>query len=157
MAKLFISAGHGGSDPGAVYGSRQEKNYTLQLSSDISAILRSAGHTVINNRTTDVDRDINEDARKANANGVDAVIELHLNSGGGTGTETFCSLAGGESRDLANAVNDRLSNIGFRNRGVKTKINSEGKDYYGIIRLTKAPAILIETCVRPDRAMLKVA
>lgn len=63
MTKLSIYAGHGGSDSGAVYGGRREKDYTLSISNGVSAILRGAGFEIINNRTTDTNRDINNDAK----------------------------------------------------------------------------------------------
>ncbi len=146
MAKLAIYAGHGGSDSGAVYGGRREKDYTLQISNGVSAILRGAGFEIINNRTTDTNRSINNDARLANNNHVDGVIEFHLNAGGGTGTETYCSVVGNESRSLAIAIQNRIVGLGFRDRGVKTKTGSDGRDYFGIIRMTNAPAVLVEIC-----------
>lgn len=146
MAKLAIYAGHGGSDSGAVYGKKREKDYTLQISNGVSAILRYAGFEIINNRTTDINRNINTDAKLANKNHVDGVIEFHLNAGGGSGVETYCSIVGGSSRNLAHAIQNRIAELGFRDRGVKTKKGNDGKDYFGIIRMTNAPAVLVETC-----------
>ena len=46
MAKqnsVIIDPGHGGSDPGAVYGNRREKDDTLALSYDIGDALERRG------------------------------------------------------------------------------------------------------------------
>ena len=46
MAKqnsVIIDPGHGGSDPGAVYGNRREKDDTLALSYDIGNALERRG------------------------------------------------------------------------------------------------------------------
>ncbi len=39
MVKLFIDPGHGGTDPGAVGNSLQEKNLTLQIAAAMQEIL----------------------------------------------------------------------------------------------------------------------
>ncbi len=146
MTKLAIYAGHGGSDSGAIYGDRREKDYTLEISNGVSEILKSAGFEVVNNRTTDTNRNINNDAKLANKSGVDGVIEFHFNAGGGTGTETYCSVVGNESRKLATAIQSRIVSLGFKDRGVKTKTDGDGRDYFGIIRMTNTPAVVVETC-----------
>lgn len=146
MPKLAIYAGHGGSDAGACCKGRKEKDYTLNVSNGVSTILRGAGFEIINNRTTDVNRSINNDAKLANNNNVDGVIEFHFNAAGGNGTETYYSVAGGKGKELAQAINDRIASLGFKNRGIKTKVGADRTDYFGIIRQTKAPAVLVEIC-----------
>ena len=150
MAKIYINAGHGGRDSGAVLGTRYEKNYTLPVSNKIALLLKNAGHNIYQNRTTDVVRDVVIDANDANAKNVDAVIEIHLNSNvgnAGTGTETYCSISG-RGKALATAINSQIVSLGFVNRGVKTKTYVSGGityDYFGIIRRTKANTVLVET------------
>jgi N-acetylmuramoyl-L-alanine amidase len=144
--KIAIYAGFGGSDSGAVANGYKGKDLNLEVANNVAAILRGAGHDVLQNRTTDINRNITEDANKANSWGADYVIEFHFNAGGGHGTETFCSIVGGESRELAERINNRIAKLGFRNRGVKTKLGDDGRDYFGIIRQTKAPACLVEVC-----------
>lgn len=146
MPKLAIYAGHGGKDAGACYNGWKEKDYTLNISNEVTAILRHAGFEIINNRTTDVNRSINNDAKLANNNNVDAVIEFHFNAGGGNGTETYHSVTGGTGKELAKAINARIANLGFKDRGIKTKVGADRTDYFGIIRQTKAPAVLVEIC-----------
>jgi len=148
MARIAIFAGHGGSDPGAVANGLREKDFTLAVSNQASNILRGWGYTVINNRTTDVDRNITRDANLANDSGVSALVEIHLNSNNGTpgtGSEAFVSIRNiGRSRAVAAAILQRISDLGYRNRGIKTQLNASGQDAFGILRLTNIPAVLAE-------------
>ena len=148
MNKIAVYAGHGGIDAGAVANGLKEKDITLEVSNAVTAILRGWGYEVINNRTTDTDRNITADAVLAAKNRVDAVIEIHMNSNDGTpgsGAEAFVSLKdSGKARVLASAILKRLEALGFRNRGVMTSVNAYGKDSFGILRLTQMPAVLLE-------------
>ena len=148
MPKIAVYAGHGGSDAGAVAGGLYEKDLNLAVSNAVTAILRGWGYTVINNRTTDVERSITADANKANANKVDAVVEIHQNSsegGVGNGSEVIYSVKDtGKGRALARAILNGLVALGFRDRGIKTQVNSNGQDTLGILRLTNMPAVLVE-------------
>ena len=148
MPKIAIFAGHGGSDPGAVANGLRESDLNLALMSEVTRILRSRGYQVINNRTTDVNRSINDDVRLANRSNIDGVVEIHMNSNYGTpgrGTEAFHSISGGIGRTLATALVNNISALGFVNRGPKTRVNAAGRDFFGIIRDTNAPAVLLET------------
>jgi N-acetylmuramoyl-L-alanine amidase len=148
MARIAIFAGHGGADPGAVSGNLREKDFTLAISNAMARILRSWGYTVISNRTTDVDRSITRDANLANSSGVDALVEIHLNSNvgtPGTGSEAFISQRNlPRARELAQALVARMASLGFVNRGVHTSVNAQGQDRFGILRLTNVPAVLME-------------
>jgi len=148
MPRIAVFAGHGGSDPGAVAHGRQEKDLNLAVSNAVTQILRTWGYTVINNRTTDVDRSITRDANLANENRVDALVEIHFNSNNGTpgtGSEVFFSIRdSGRGRALAQAILNQIVALGFANRGVKTQVNAQGQDAFGIIRLANMPAVLVE-------------
>lgn len=149
MPKIAVYAGHGGTDPGAVYENLQEKDFTLKVSNYVTKLLREKGYEVINNRTTDTNRSITKDANFANDQNVDAVVEIHLNSSDGpvqSGTETYYSVYDtGKGERLAQEITDNIADLGFINRGIKTRENAEGNDYFGIIRLPEAPAVLVET------------
>ena len=148
LPRIAVYAGHGGSDPGAVALGRMEKDLTLSVSNAVTAILRGWGYTVINNRTTDVNRSITQDANLANENRVDALVEIHFNSNAGTpgtGSEVFVSIRDtGRGRALANAILRRIVALGFADRGVKTQVNAQGQDAFAILRLSNMPAVLVE-------------
>ena len=148
MPRIAVFAGHGGTDPGAVANGLYEKDINLALSNEVTRLLRAKGYEVVNNRTTDVNRDINADVALANRSNVDAVVEIHMNSNAGapgTGTEAYYSINGGKGKELALAIVNNIAALGFVNRGIKTRINAAGKDFFGIIRDTNAPAVLAET------------
>ena len=148
MATIAIFAGHGGSDPGAVSDGLREKDFNLAVSNKVTSILRGWGYTVVNNRTTDVARDITKDANLANQKKVDLVVELHVNSNSGTpgkGTEAYVSIFdSGLARKVSTAILKNISDLGYTNRGIKTSVNASGKDAFGIIRQTLMSAVLLE-------------
>ena len=147
MPRIAVFAGHGGTDPGAVANGLYEKNINLALSNETTRILREKGYEVINNRTTDVNRDINADVALANRSNVDAVIDIHMNSNLGTpgsGTEAYYSIRGGKGKELARALVNHITALGFTYRGIKTRVTANGQDYFGIIRNSNAPAVLLE-------------
>lgn len=121
-----------------------ETTENRKIGTKVIELLKSKGHTVVN---CTVDQNVNELAQrvaKANAQKLDVFVSIHLNAGGGHGTETYIyneSYNGKENnRAIAKSVNDKIVNsCNFRNRGVK-----EG-NYY-VLRETIAPAILIEVC-----------
>jgi N-acetylmuramoyl-L-alanine amidase len=147
--KIAVYAGHGGSDYGAVANGVYEKNINLALSNAVSENLKRMGYEVINNRVTDTDRNINRDAQLANSQRADALVEIHMNSNAGTpgtGSEAFISIRDtGKARALAENILSSLERLGFRNRGVKTRVNAAGADAFGILRLANMPSVLLET------------
>ena len=150
MRKIAIYAGHGGADSGAVgQNGELEKDYTLKIATAAINALNASGYETITNRISDVSRDIADDANTANSAGVDYVAEIHLNSNSGTpaaGTEVYYSITGGKGKELAENILNEITALGYKSRGIKTKKGSSGKDYFGIIRRTTAPAVLIEVC-----------
>ena len=54
MAKVFVNAGHGGSDPGAVANGIKEKDVNLVIALSCRDELVRHGVEVLMNRTTDV-------------------------------------------------------------------------------------------------------
>ena len=142
MKKVFISCGHGGSDPGAVKYI-VEKEYTLKTGLELANILKSVGIDVMMSRTADIETDLNEKVRRCNAYNPDLVVDVHFNAGGGSGFEIYHSRVGGVGKTLAENINTEMSKI-MKSRGIKTKIGSGGKDYFAIIRDTDAPAVLTE-------------
>lgn len=63
---IVIDAGHGGSDPGAVYEGRREKDDNLSLAIAVGELLSRQGVSVIYTRTTDVYQTPFEKAQMAN-------------------------------------------------------------------------------------------
>lgn len=141
--KVYVDAGHGGSDPGAVkYVTEEHVNLTMALA--CRDYLKANGVEVKMSRTTDKDTDLNKICRDANAWGADLAVSLHNNAGGGDGFEVYYSVVGGKSKTLAKNIEKEVKKIGQNSRGVKIRKGDGGADYYGFIRMTSMPAIICE-------------
>lgn len=144
MSKVYIGVGHGGSDPGAVANGLKEKDLNLSIAKACQSYLSKNGIETKISRTKDVDSGINSKVKEANNWKADLVVEIHINAGGGDGAEVYHSISGGTSKTLAKNILNEIVKIGQQSRGLKTKVGSSGKDYFGIIRDTNAPAVLVE-------------
>ena len=78
--RIALDAGHGGSDPGAVYKGRQEKDDTLDLTLAVGDILKKNGIDVYYTRTTDEYETPFKKATDANNSGADLFVSIHRNS-----------------------------------------------------------------------------
>ena len=99
--RLFIDAGHGGSDPGAVGNGMRESEIVLDVALRLGALL-AVDFEIRQSRTDDSALTINERWQAANAWGADCLISIHANAGGGTGVETLIPTASpnNQNRDL---------------------------------------------------------
>ncbi|MCL2023996.1 MAG: N-acetylmuramoyl-L-alanine amidase [Oscillospiraceae bacterium] len=156
--KIAVFAGHGGTDPGAVSGKLLEKDYNLRIATALVKQLTTMGYQTVQNRTTDVNSAINTKCALANSFQADAVCEIHLNAGGGTGTEVWYCDGKAKSLELAQKILPKLAALGYKNRGVKNDKTSRFGSF-GILRGTIAPAVLCEICFldsKEDMARLDV-
>lgn len=144
MAKVYIDPGHGGSDPGAVkYIVERDVNLVMALA--CRDYLAANGVSTKMSRTSNsTDTGINSMAREANSWGADLVISIHNNAGGGDGFEVYHTVGGGIGKTLAQNIEAEVKKIGQNSRGLKTRRDTDGTDYYGMIRLTNAPAVICE-------------
>ena len=149
--KVFISAGHGGSDSGAVGNGFKEKDLNLSIAMACGNYLKSKGVEVQMSRVKDEDDDLNQEVRESNAFGPDLTVSIHNNAGGGDGVEAWYSIVGGLGKTCAENILAEVIKIGQNSRGAKTRKGSNGRDYYGFIRNTKAPAVIVE-CAFVDNA-----
>ena len=77
---ITLDAGHGGSDPGAVFNGRQEKDDTLALTLAVGDILESYGFIVNYTRTTDIYESPYKKAQEGNEANSDYFVSIHRNS-----------------------------------------------------------------------------
>ena len=143
MAKVYIGVGHGGSDPGAVKY-LVEKDIDLQMAKGCSDYLKEHGVDVLISRNGDIDSSINEKTTMCNYWDADLALDIHNNAGGGEGFEVWHSVNDGKGKVLAQNIEKEVVKIGQKSRGLKTKKNVYGSDYFGFIRQTKCPAIICE-------------
>jgi N-acetylmuramoyl-L-alanine amidase len=149
--KVFLGVGHGGSDPGAVSNNSKEKDLNLSIALACRDMLVKHGVSVKMSRTKDENDSLSEEIRECNAFAPDLAVDIHNNAGGGDGAEAFYHYGGGKSKELAENILAEIVKVGQNSRGAKIRKNSQGKDYYGFIRETSAPAVIVE-CAFVDNA-----
>lgn len=136
--KVFLSAGHGGSDPGAVSYGLKEKDINLQIMLACQAELVRHGLTVICSRTKDENDPVSQEVKEANASGADVAVSFHTNAGKGDGSETYYFSTSERGKKLAQLCENHTKAIGQNSRGIKS-----GNHLY-FIKNTKMTAVLCE-------------
>ena len=143
---IVVDPGHGGSDPGAVWEGRLEKDDNLNLGLLVREVLRKYGVNVLMTRDTDIFVSLQERVRLANEHDADLFISLHRNSyerqtPSTKGVENFIYLTAPAATTgrAAELVLQKIVDVGVQdNRGVK-------RGNYYVLRRTRMPAMLLET------------
>lgn len=142
MATVILDAGHGGSDFGAVYQDRREKDDNLALTLAVGDILAANGIDVLYTRTTDIYETPTTKALEGNESGADVFISIHRNSSPipnqYTGIESLVYNRNSEAAKIAANINRNLEAIGFANQGINQHPN------LAVLRRTVMPAVLVE-------------
>ena len=154
--KVFLEVGHGGSDPGAVGNGLKEKDLTLAIAKACQDELERHGVDVKLSRKKDENDRIEEAIKECNAYTPDAAAGIHINAGKGDGAEVYHSIYGGTGKTMAKNILAEIVELGQNSRGVKTKKNSSGSDYYAFIRQTKAPAVIVECAFIDTKKDIKI-
>ena len=140
--KVFIDAGHGGTDPGAVGNGLKEKDIVLSIATKLGALLNGRGISIKYSRTNDTYLSLEERARLANAWGADLFVSIHANSATSSVRGTECNThptANTATKTLSGNVSRAIANkFGISNRGHK-------EANFAVLRLSNMPSILVET------------
>ncbi len=138
--KILLIAGHGNGDSGACGNGYREADLTRE----VVALLKARLNNICDAEVADTSKDWFEylgtygyDFTK-----YDYVLEIHFNSGGGTGTEIFVTTSE-KGVGVETAIVQQISNaVGYRNRGVK-------RTNFRVISRVKAQGVsaaLLEVC-----------
>lgn len=139
MPTVFLSAGHGGSNPGAVAHGLKEKDVNLNALLACKEVLEAHKVNVVCSRTKDEDDDVYEEVREANASRADIAVSFHANAGGGNGFEVFYYSTSSQGKKLAQLGEKYVKELGQNSRGVKTG------DHLYFVRKTNMTAVLFES------------
>lgn len=145
--KICIAVGHGRSvggiyDSGAV--SRDKKHQEFKIAREIAK--HTAEYLGCDLMNYDGELYLVDRIKEINKRDYDFVAEIHLNAGGGTGTEVYYYHGSQTGKAVADVICKNISEaLAIRNRGSKIRLGKNGRDYFGFIRQTKPCAILIET------------
>jgi N-acetylmuramoyl-L-alanine amidase len=145
---ICIDPGHNkfSADAGAEGNGLCEQDLTLDISLHLKPLLEYNGFAVVLTREGDfvkgphqtVKQSLQARCNIANKAGADLFLSIHVNAGGGTGTEIY-ALPGGQAEKLAGILLYYLiQQANWANRGVKTNRN-----FYVLVN-TKMPAVLTE-------------
>ena len=131
---VVLDAGHGGYDPGASSNDLEEKKLTLEITKYVQNHLVADGYNVLMTRSDDRYVSLKDRTDFANRNNADIMVSIHINSGGGTGIETWKYNGGpypASSAILATQLQKNMINsTRVNDRGVQDKnlhINRESK------------------------------
>ena len=153
MKTIWIDAGHGGTQPGAVSGTRVEKNDALRLATELERQFVAQDCKVIMTRRTDVEVSLVHRTRMEREAKCDLGISCHRNSAGpgATGVETWIHSAS-VSDTIAWAANvvRGIAELGTPLRlgtvasGVYKGYRDNPKLDYQVNRETNSPTMLLE-------------
>ena len=153
---IVIDPGHGGENQGTIENNHEEKTMTLVTAMAMYQELQLYENVqVYLTRTTDQELSLKERAEYAASVNADFLFSIHYNASENHelfGSEVWVSSLSpynGYGYQFGYEFLTDMRDKGLFLRGVKTRLNSAGIDYYGIIRESVAlqvPALIIEHC-----------
>ena len=148
---IYIDAGHGGADPGAIYKDIYEKDINLDIALKLEETLFKEGAIVYMTRYGDYDLSINDSRRKKgdlsrrsqiiNTSQSDMYISIHLNaeaSGVWQGAQVFYDDINPKNEEIAKIMQQH-----FKNSLKSTREYKRITDVY-LNKETKVPGVLVE-------------
>lgn len=154
---IVLDPGHGGKFLGASYGGLDEKDLTLAVAQMAGYYLSQFdGAIVYLTRSGDVDLSLEDRSKLARDVNADFFFSIHFNASETHtlyGSEVWVSafeeyyVKGYQFADIL--LSNMQEQIGTYIRGCKTRLNSRGTDYYGVIRQCTEygiPSCIIEHC-----------
>jgi N-acetylmuramoyl-L-alanine amidase len=147
MTKIYLDAGHGGTDSGAVGNGLFEKNLTLSITKKIEEILQTDFENVeiMTTRDTDIFLSLTERTDKANKWGADIFVAVHINASTGANASGFQSHIYTKA-DAKTIAMQNVMHAAIYNSIKSFKIADRGKDMsnFHVLRESKMIAILTE-------------
>lgn len=153
---IVIDPGHGGENEGTIENGFCEKEMTMTTAQALyDRLTMYDGVTVYLTRTEDRDLSLKERAEYAKSVGADFLFSIHYNASENHelfGSEVWVQLEtpyNAYGYQFGSILLTRLQEKGLFIRGIKTRKNDKGMNYYGILRESAAldiPAVIIEHC-----------
>lgn len=147
MVKIFLDAGHGGTDSGAIGNGLQEADLTLQIVLKTRSYLKANYENleIMCSRESDVSRSLVQRTNNANDWGADVFVSVHINSAtaSATGFETYIHpITKAKTKALQNIMHteimEQIKGENIRDRGKK-------QSNFHVLRESDMSAILTET------------
>jgi N-acetylmuramoyl-L-alanine amidase len=156
-AMIVIDPGHGGMQPGAQGpNGLAEKDANLAIAHRVRSGLQGA--RVYLTRYFDFTAGLIYRTSLANQLGAHALVSIHNNSvpdgpSSRPGSETWHQSQSGPSQRLSGLLFGevvealkpfKVSWVSDRDAGTRTRLNQHGQDYYGMLRGSKVPTVIVE-------------
>lgn len=146
--KIFVDAGHGGTDPGALGNGVRESSVNLDVALKLAKLLRKNGYQVMLYRSNETENvlpsksaDLTNRTRMADNWGADYFVSIHTNSSpnpAANGVEAYVYRLGGRSQALAESIlKSFVKRLGSKDNGVRAA-------NFAVLRQTNMPAVLVE-------------
>lgn len=137
---IAVDMGHCPKSTGA-NGYLNELTEDRKIGAALIKELKARGHKVIDVTPADSASEwLTGRANRANAAGADFFVSIHLNAGGGTGTEVLTTSTSKAKTIAARTSATVAKALGLRDRGRKNR------DNVTVIKATKMPSMLVEVC-----------
>lgn len=154
---IVIDPGHGGSQKGADYNGIMEKDINIIVAKSMAEELSKYDgvKVVLTHESAEDEMSIKERAEFAKKVKADYFFCIHFNASGNHnfyGAETWVTSYGryySEMYAFSEILLKEFEKIGVYDRGIKTKLETDGTDYYGVLRRGAEfdiPAVIIEHC-----------
>lgn len=154
---IVIDPGHGGENVGTISNPNfEEREITMKTAlALVEELSKYEGVKVYLTHEADVDLSLKDRAVYAQKKDADFLFSIHYNASENHtmfGTEVWIPLEApyhALGYQFAYLQQLEMQDLGLFSRGIKTRINDSGTDYYGIIRESVArdiPAVIIEHC-----------
>jgi N-acetylmuramoyl-L-alanine amidase len=143
--KIAVDIGHNIPNNLGAKSLGDENAMVADVGERLAARLRASGYEVqmvAPARAVSVSDSLIQRVVKANEGRADLFVSIHMNAGGGSGTEVWIGSEGG--RYIGEKIAGSISGLGFRNRGVKLQ-GKDGKGLY-VLKHTEMTAVLVEGC-----------
>lgn len=157
MVKIYLDAGHGGTDPGAVGNTLKEKDITLDICKRIEKGLKEYKDVeVITSRETDVFVSLDDRTKKANNENCDVLLSVHINSSTSASGKGFQSFVYTNANSATTAYQNTMHNEIY-NHAYKDVTTDRGKSRANLhmCRESKMKAILTENLFISNSAEAK--
>lgn len=156
--RINVHAGHNpdGKVACGAIGFIKESTEARRVKNEVVSQLRQLGHTVYDctcENGSNQSNVLTEIVNACNKHDVDLDVSIHFNSGSGdsvgngktTGTEVYVYSPSSKAKPYAEKVCTAISNLGFRDRGVKYSTSLY------VLRKTNSPSMLVECCFVDDK------
>lgn len=163
--KVFIGVGHGGKDPGAVANGFKESEFNLDVAKSCADVLKNHGVSVRLSRENDASENLATRIAECKAFKPNLAVDIHFNAGGGDGAEVYHKKKDKTDDTFAKNILTELYAIGQNmhsttptkiESGMKTKLTSSGTDYFGFVRQTSCPSVLVECAYIDNKTDVKI-